>query len=195
MTGERYYLTYLKQETGGSVGGLPILDGVFLHRIREHDSLLGVVGRDSFSAYIPWAPYGFGVGRGVQWVSPTGSLSILITDLEKDTVTVDFSFSPTGSLSDTTGPAWQQEPTVVRVRGKRARITVLSAWDQSGVDGHFVSVNGDQYQPIGLAGGVGSRRTVSVPLPRKRNRVAISARDLAGNTTVWETTITAKRKP
>jgi len=193
VTGERYYVTYLTQDNAGSLAGIPTFDGIFLHRVRETDSLIGVVGRDSFSAYIPWSPYEFGAGEGVQWVSTTRSLSILIVDLDKDRAILDFSFSETGSLADTTGPAWQAEPTVVQVKGKRARVRVVSSWDQSGVAGHFISVNGNRPQPIGMIGGVGTGRTVSVPLAKSRNRIEVTARDLAGNTTVWTKIVKRKR--
>ena len=164
-----------------------MLYGVFLHEMADEPPT-GGVGHESVARYLPWAtPFAFGAGKGVQWVSPTGGLSVTVTRMSSRGATLSFATSSVGGLTDTMGPAWLASAPKVR-RGSTPgsySLKLGAAWDQSGVAEATLTAGGiSRALPMPTAG----YSVVELPITVERGmRVALTLTltDGAGNTTTW----------
>lgn len=195
-----YVLTYIDQpqrpdQFHGQGNGRPVRGrGVFLHMINPDVGRFGPGGA-AYLHYLPWDDYqlAIGAGAGMNWISPTGSLSVTVERLGHSAglrILVD----PHGELTDTTPPAFTSKPRVNIDRDAGiATITVPPAMDQSGV-GWTVKVTNARhtrtYSPTRY-----DNENVLVRLDGKRRhiRVSIELADGAGNSTTWNRRLRANR--
>lgn len=152
--------------------------GVYLHRLPRSDEL--EVG----SVLLPWVstltrPHG---GKaGYSYVAPGGGLVIRVLSLSAAHATVEIVMDDKGDLADTDGPVWGGRVTVDRRAGT---LRIPQAWDQSGVAGYAIEVDGRVVARLAASADLASQ-TLRLPQGVDAGaRITVRVTDGRGNATV-----------